>query len=146
MPVLTLVNEGKTIELPEGANLRKSLLSNGISPYRGKDKLLNCLGNGLCGSCRVEIVDGKNAPPMSDFEETSLLGLIPFYARQIPKNVRLSCRVSVTKDLVIKTHPVITIDWKMTKQRLLMLGIWTLFGGTFMVVLVRLLIEIATGR
>lgn len=146
MPVLTLVNEGKTIDLPEGANLRKSLLKNGISPYSGKDKFLNCLGNGLCGTCRVEVVDGKNAPPMTDLEESSLLGLIPLYARQVPKNVRLACRIIVNKDLSIKTHPVVTIDWKMTKQRLLMVGIWTLFGGIFLAVLVRLVIEIATGR
>ena len=68
MPVLTLVNEGKTIEVKEGENLRKVLLKNGISPYVGKDKFLNCWGFGLCGTCRVEVVDGKGAPPMSPRE------------------------------------------------------------------------------
>ena len=146
MPVLTLVNEGKTIEVPEGSNLRKSLLKNGISPYIGKDKLLNCLGNGLCGTCRVEVVDGKNAPPMSALEEFSLIGLAPFYARLIPKNVRLACRISVMKDMSIKTHPAVSIDWRATRERLMMTGIWVLFGGTFLTILVRLLVEIATGR
>ncbi len=146
MPVLTLVNEGKTLDVPEGANLRKSLLKNGISPYIGKDKILNCLGNGLCGTCRVEIVDGKNAPAMSALEESSLTGLVPFYARQIPKNVRLACRISVMKDMAIKTYPPVSIDWRVTKERLMMTGIWLLFGGTFLAVMVRLLVEIATGR
>ncbi|MBI3765418.1 MAG: (2Fe-2S)-binding protein [Ignavibacteriales bacterium] len=146
MPVITLVNEGKTLEVVERANLRKALLKNGISPYVGKDKFLNCLGNGLCGTCRVEVVDGKGAPPMSPLEEASLLGLVPLYARQVPKNVRLACRIDVTKDMSIKTYPVITIDWKLTKERLTLATIWTIFGGTFLFVIARLLYEIATGR
>src|SRR5260221_6241896 len=118
MPVITLVNEGKTFEVAEGTNLRKALLKKGVNPYVGKDKFLNCLGNGLCGTCRVEVVDGKGAPVMEGMEEVALAGLIPFYARQIPKNVRLSCRINLTKDIAIKTHPVITIDWTLTKERL----------------------------
>jgi ferredoxin len=146
MPVLTLVDEGKTIDVPEGTNLRKALLKNGISPYHGKDKLLNCLGNGLCGTCRVEIVDGKNAPPMSDLESASLVGLAPFYARLAPKNIRLACRISVGKDLAIKPAPAIAIDWKVTRERLMMTAIWGLFGGCFLAVVGRLLLELATGR
>ena len=145
MPVITLVNEGKTIETSEGANLRKVLLKNGISPYLGKDKYLNCLGNGLCGTCRIEIVDGKGVSPMSSREEMALLGLTPFYARQIPKNVRLSCRMSVTKDMTIRTYPKIDPDWKLTKERLTLTAIWTFFGGIFLLVMIRLLIEIARG-
>ena len=145
MPVLTLTNEGKTIEVPEGANLRKVLLKNGIRPYIGKDKYLNCLGNGLCGTCRVEVVDGKGAPSISPREEMALLGLTPFYARLIPKNVRLSCRIDVTKDMTIKTYPMIGIDWQVTKERLALTAIWTFFGGIFFFVVIRLLVEIATG-
>ena len=146
MPVLTLVNENKTIEIPAGANLRKTLIQNGIRPYIGKDKFLNCLGNGLCGTCRVEIVDSKGAPPMSPQEDLALLGLTPLYARKIPKNVRLSCRIDVANDMTIKTYPKIEIDWQLTKERLSLTGIWTLFGGTFLFVMARLLFEIATGR
>ncbi len=145
MPVLTLVDEGKTIEVSEGANLRKVLLKNGIRPYVGKDNYLNCLGNGLCGTCRVEIVDGKGAPPISPQEDMALVGLTPFYARLIPKNVRLSCRINITKDMSVKTYPKIGIDWKLTKERLAMTTIWTFFGGIFLIVMVRLLIEIAKG-
>src|SRR5882762_5250096 len=131
MPVLTLVNEGKTIEVAEGANLRKTLLSNGISPYVGKDRFLNCFGNGLCGTCRVEIVDGKGAPPMTPLEESSLVGLVPIYGRSIPKNTRLACRINVTKDMTVKTAPSVSIDWQLTKERSAMTMIWTLFGGSF---------------
>ena len=146
MPVITLVNEGKTIEVEEGANLRKQLLKNGVNPYVGKDKLLNCLGHGLCGTCRVEIVDGKGAAPMSALEESALLGLAPFYARAVPKHTRLACRINVSKDMSIKTYPKVSIDWKLTKERAMMTVIWAFFGGILAFVLVRLLIEIATGR
>ncbi len=146
MPVITLVNEGKTIEVPEGANLRTTLLKNGISPYKGVEKALNCLGNGLCGTCRVEIVDGKNAPALSPQDELMLAGLMPFYARKVGKNVRLSCQTKVMKDLEIKTYPPVEMDKQLTKERLALTAIWTVFGGFFMFVIVRLLIEIATGR
>ncbi|TAK66507.1 MAG: (2Fe-2S)-binding protein [Bacteroidetes bacterium] len=146
MPILTLVNEGKTIEVPEGANLRKTLLQNGISPYKGLDKALNCFGNGLCGTCRVEIVDGKNAPPLSPQDELVIAGLLPFYARKTGKNVRLSCRINVTKDLEIKTYPQVEMDKQLTKERLALTGIWAIFGGFFFFVIIRLLYELATGR
>lgn len=145
MPVITLANEGKTLEVAEGTNLRKALLAGGISPYRGMDRFLNCFGNGFCGTCRVEVVDGKGAAPPSPKEQDALIGLAPFYGRAIPKNVRLSCQIAVTKDLTLKTYPQIAIDWKLTKERLAMTAIWGFFGGTFLFVVVRLLIEIATG-
>ena len=146
MPVITLVNEGKSIEVTEGANLRKALLKNGVNPYVGKDKLLNCLGHGLCGTCRVEVVDGKGAPAITAMEEAALLGLVPLYARAVPKHTRLACRIDVTKDMTIKTYPKAAIDFDLTKERLTLSAIWVFFGGIFTYVLVRLLIEIATGR
>lgn len=145
MPVITLANENKTLEVPDGANLRKALLGAGISPYRGIDRFVNCFGNGFCGTCRVEVVDGKGVAPPSPKEQDALIGLAPFYGRAIPKNVRLSCQIAVTKDLAIKTYPVIAIDWKLTKERLAMTAIWGFFGATLLFVVVRLLIEIATG-
>jgi ferredoxin len=146
MPVLTLVNEGKTIEVGEGTNLRTTLLKNGISPYIGKDKFLNCFGHGLCGTCRVEVVDGKGAPAMTPLEESALLGLAPFYGRSVPKNTRLACRIDVTKDMTIKTYPTVRIDPQLTKERATMSLIWTVFGGAFLFVMFILLREIATGR
>ena len=146
MPVITLVNEGKTFDAPVDANLRKVLIKNGISPYAGKDKLLNCLGNGLCGTCRVEVVDGKGASPIMPMEDAALVGLAPFYARLIPKNVRLSCRINITGDMSIKTYPTVTLDKKLTRERLSIAAMWLFFGGSFLAVMGRLLFELATGR
>ena len=146
MPVVTLVNEGKTIDVPEGTNLRAVMLKNGVSPYSGIDAVLNCRGNGLCGTCRVEVVDGKGAPAMSALEESALVGLIPFYGRLVGKNVRLSCRIDVKQDIAIKTNPPGGTDWALTKERAMMTAIWAFFGGSLLAVVGRLLFEIATGR
>ncbi len=146
MPFLTLQKEGKTIEVAQGANLRKTLLQHGISPYKGLDRILNCMGNGICGTCRVEVADGKGVSPMTPMEEAALVGFIPFYVRSVPQHVRLSCRIVVTGDVTVTTSPVVGIDRTLTKQRLTMLAIWSFFGGIFLFVVVRLLIEIATGR
>lgn len=141
MAVITLVNEGKTIEVPEGTNLRKALLKNGVSPYVGKDKILNCRGFGLCGTCRVEIVDGKGVPAMTDREEAALVGFIPFYARKIPKDVRLSCRINLNGDITVKTYPRIEIDPVLTKERLALTAIWTFFGGIFLLACILLVLD-----
>jgi len=125
----------------EGANLRKVLLKHGISPYIGIDRILNCRGLGLCGTCRVEIVDGKGIPPMSDREEAAMVGLTPFYARKIPKNVRLSCRINLNGDITVKTYPKVEIDPVLTKERLILTAIWTFFGGIFLLVFVLLVLD-----
>jgi ferredoxin len=145
MPHITIADSGKTIEVADGANLRRALLKHGISPYRGVNRILNCRGNGLCGTCRIEVIDGKGAPPMSSLEESALVGLLPFYARALLKNVRLACRITVTNDMSIKMNPHVSVDRKLTKERLILLAIWTIFGGAFLFVIIRLLIEIATG-
>jgi len=143
MPIINLVTEGKTLEVTEGTNLRKALLKHGISPYVGKDKILNCLGFGLCGTCRVEIVDGKGVPAMTDREEAALIGLAPFYGRKIPQNVRLACRINLTSDVTLKTHPKITIDWALTKERLAMTAIWAFFGLVFFASVGLLMLDMA---
>jgi len=83
---------------------------------------------------------------MTALEEAALLGLVPLYARAVPKNTRLACRIEVTKDMTIKTYPKVTIDPQRTKERLTLTSIWLVFGGVFMWFMIRMLIEIATGR
>ncbi len=135
MSVLTLVNENKTVEVPIGANLRQTLRFNKISPYKGIAKFINCRGEGLCGTCRVEIVDGKGVSSRKEDEESVLISSLPFYARKIEKNIRLSCQVSVTGDATIKTYPLVEIDKVETERLIIKSGIVALFtlmfGGTF---------------
>ncbi len=123
MPVITLSNEGKTIEVPVGANLRRALLNNGISPYIGIAKLVNCRGFELCGTCRVEVVDGKGASPRREDEEQTLISSTPFYARKIEKNIRLSCQTSVVGDITVKTYPKVVLDTVRTRAMMMKSGI-----------------------
>ncbi len=127
MPVITLANENKTIEVPAGTNLRRALLNNGVSPYIGIAKLINCRGFELCGTCRVEVVDGKGASPRREDEEQTLISSTPFYARKIEKNIRLSCQVSVTGDINVKTRPLVELDRARTIEMLIKSGISATF-------------------
>lgn len=135
MPVVHFVNEDKRVEVEDGANLRKVALRHGINPYKGFDKIFNCRGFGLCGTCRVEIVDGKGASPQTDREVSALRGLLPFYARKWGKDVRLSCRVEVKGDMQVRTYPEVSVDMEETKLRLATLAAVLVFGGGLVVIL-----------
>ena len=74
MPVIRFKREHLSVDVPDGANLRQVALDNGIEVYQGLDIVANCRGRGLCGTCRVEIVDGKGVPPMAQSEEVALVG------------------------------------------------------------------------
>ncbi len=141
MPVVHFVNEEKKIEVAEGANLRKVALQNGISPYRGLDKIFNCRGFGLCGTCRVEIVDGKGASPQTDREISALRGLQPFYARTWGKDVRLSCRIEIKDDMEVKTNPEVSIDMQETKLRLANFAAIVIFGGGLLIIIALILMD-----
>ncbi|MBS4027943.1 MAG: (2Fe-2S)-binding protein [Ignavibacteriales bacterium] len=131
MPNIVFVNEGKTIEAVAGSNLRKVAGKNNIQLYSGLDVLLNCRGNGLCGTCRIEVVDGKGVSPMKPIEEGSMMSWFPWMVRSVPKNHRLACQSELTNDCQIKTHPQYSIDKEATKERMQMFGIWTVLGGIF---------------
>ena len=74
MPTITFVNEKKEIQVPEGANLRKEALKVGVNLYHGfngigasLNRIFNCHGLGLCGTCRVLITKGmENTNPMTN--------------------------------------------------------------------------------
>jgi ferredoxin len=141
MPVVHFVNEDKTIEVDEGSNLRKVALRHGINPYKGKDRLFNCRGFGLCGTCRVDIIDGTGASPQTDREVRALRSLIPFYAREWGKDVRLSCRVEVKGDLKVKTYPEVSIDREETKIRLANFAAILIFGGGLLLMIGLILLD-----
>lgn len=54
-----------------------------------------CGGKGTCGKCKVQIIAGKAPPPCPEELEH-------FSDEELLKNVRLSCRLIPTDDLVIK--------------------------------------------
>jgi ferredoxin len=114
MPTVKFVNEKKSIEVPEGANLRKEALQHGVQLYPGIHRYWfgNCHGYGHCASCRVKVVKGEeNVSPQGWFEKLRLLlGPLTFFARLgNERTLRLACRTRVHGDCEVQTQP--TINW-----------------------------------
>ncbi len=108
MPKVTFVKEKKTIEVPAGSNLRKVAKKNGIQLYPFPHNYANCMGNGTCGSCRVNVKKGaENLSPQGFWESfTRFLNPIWFFARIGRENtMRLACQAQVNGDCEIETQP-----------------------------------------
>jgi ferredoxin len=90
---VTVLLEGETrvLYLVEGANLRKSLLEAGLSPYTKITKRLNCGGRGLCATCGVLIQEGSTAPQHWHDKLAHKFGY-----------PRLSCQVTISSDMTLK--------------------------------------------
>ena len=104
MPRVHLVREGRDLEVPEGGNLREALLSAGVEVYRTPDDLLNCRGNGLCGTCIVEARPGDALTPVTLKEKAKLW----MYG---DRPLRLSCQARVAGECRVFTQPQLTQGW-----------------------------------
>lgn len=104
MPTITLVREGRTLEVPEGANLRQALLDAGIDVYRDADGLINCRGNGLCGTCVVEI------EPMAALNEVTFREKAKIWQYE-GRPMRFSCQAKVYADCRVLTQPQLAQGW-----------------------------------
>jgi len=91
---------GETIEVDTGDNLRRALLDAGLTPHNGTAHYANCRGNGICGTCAVEIVAGDVAAPTR--KERRRLTLPP---HDLDSGLRLACQLPVEDDLVVRKHP-----------------------------------------
>lgn len=111
MPQVKFVKEKKTIEVPEGANLRKEARKQGIEIYKGIHRYLHCPGLGLCTTCQVRIVKGvENVSPQGAWEKCNMCNVvahpITFLARlDREKEMRLSCQTRVYGDIEVETKP-----------------------------------------
>ena len=93
MPTVVFKNWNKSVDCPEGANLRKLAKKNGISLYNGMAKVFNCRGLGLCGTCCVEVIPEERAGPKQYME------VLRFF--QIKGNLRLACMADVRGDIEV---------------------------------------------
>src|SRR5437667_3999758 len=108
MPKFVFVNDKKEIELPQGANLRMEAKKAGVEIYKGKDRILNCRGLGLCGTCRVLVKSGmENLNPKTFMEKVNfnLHPLTSFAYIGHEDEMRLSCQVQVNGDCSVVTQP-----------------------------------------
>jgi ferredoxin len=112
MPKVTFANEKKEIEVPAGANLREEARKNGIEVYKGMHRVLNCMGHGLCGSCKVLVKKGMENLSSKGWLERFTLATAPTTAMAIvghEDEMRLSCQCQVNGDCTIETRP--TFNW-----------------------------------
>lgn len=108
MPTITFVNEKKTVEVPAGSNLRKEAMKAGVQLYPFPHNMLNCMGFGLCTSCRVIVKKGlENCTHQSAFEKVSMItNPLTFFARLgHEKDLRLACQMQVNGDIEVVTKP-----------------------------------------
>jgi len=91
MPRVIFVDEGKSAELPAGKTLLAGALEMGVRISHV------CGGDGACGTCRVEVVDGWDhlTPPTPD--ETY---------KELDPPYRLSCQAKLTGDVIVKVAKI----------------------------------------
>ncbi len=140
MPVVTFSNEHRSVETEAGTNLRQFMLRVGVTPYQGFDQWTNCRGHNFCGTCAVELVDGKGASPRGQDEEATLIGNLAV-AHQVEKNFRLACQTTITGDVTVKTHPVRPFDRQKTKERVGLIAIAASFALIFGAMLLFLFLD-----
>lgn len=112
MPKITFVNEKVEIEVAQGANLRQEARKAGIAVYKGLNKVLNCRGLGLCGTCKVLVKKGMENLSPKNMREKINMNLHPLTMLATighEDEMRLSCQVQVNGDCSIETTP--SINW-----------------------------------
>lgn len=93
MPKITFVKNKAPLQVLEGENLMESLLASQI-PVAS-----SCNGEGICGKCRVKILEGSEfIPNPSDLELNTM------ERNQVEPGSRLSCQLIVHHDLKIDTE------------------------------------------
>ena len=124
MPIVKFVNEKKEIEVPQGAVLRAEAAKAGINLNKGLNgygetinKVMNCKGFGMCGTCRVLITrDMENTNPMTAREKIKFQTPIPTpFPDPVPclafvgneDTMRLACMTRVNGDIEVESGPEI---------------------------------------
>ena len=113
MPKVTFVKEKKEIEVPAGSNLRLEALKAGVSVYPPLNYYLNCMGMGLCGTCRVLVKKGMDNLNSKTLMERVNLNAHPLTMLAVIGNeneMRLSCQVQVNGDCTIETKPAFNMN------------------------------------
>lgn len=97
MPIVRFA--GRSIECPQGANLRQILLRARLPVYSRVARAIHCRGLGTCGTCAVQI-EGPVSEPTK--VENWRMGIPP---HQHARGLRLACQCSVLGDLTVTKYP-----------------------------------------
>jgi ferredoxin len=106
VPTINFVREGKKVQVEVGENLRYAALDNDIPLYckmAGFAKMINCHGNGLCGTDEVIVSPANNVNPPT-WQEKMNENIPPVGpVRQKYRGTRLACQVIVNGDIDVIT-------------------------------------------
>ena len=108
MPKVVFVNEKKDLEVTDGANLRQEAIKAGVQVYSGIHRYVNCMGNGLCGTCKVLVKKGMENLSPKGLLERFTLATSPTTMMSVighEEEMRLSCQVKIHGDCTIETKP-----------------------------------------
>jgi len=113
MPKVTFVKEKIELDVPAGANLREEARKAGINIYPGHARYLNCLGHGMCGTCKVLVKKGmENLSPKGVMEKINMtlhpLTMLASIGHE--DELRLACQVKVNGDCTIETTPEFNVS------------------------------------
>jgi ferredoxin len=99
---ITVNDQGKRLEIvvEKGANLRDSLVNNGVDVYRGTTAWTNCAGHQMCGTCIVDLTDGAQNTNRKSNDEDGTLNL-----QGCDPSCRLSCVSYVYGDIEVTVRP-----------------------------------------
>lgn len=124
MPTVKFIKEKKEIEVPEGANLRTEALKAGVylnagfvnNIGRSLNKVMNCHGLGMCGTCRVLITKGiENTNALTQrekakFKYVPLPDPLPLFAYIGHEDtMRLACTTRVYGDIEVESAPELNL-------------------------------------
>jgi len=92
MPTIKFVKNFPALTVPDGAILMEELLRANL-PVAS-----SCHGDGICGKCRIKIIEGA--------ENLSKIGSLEQLLRdrlRVPPEFRISCQTQVLGDITIDT-------------------------------------------
>lgn len=90
-----------TLTAPAGVNVRQLLVDNDINVYQSLTRWTNCKGKQLCGTCIVDIPQGREYTNRKSIDESSTL-------RENPDSYRLSCVTFAYDDVTVETFPPVS--------------------------------------
>ncbi len=106
MPVINFIDINRKATCVPGANLRLEAQKERYPVYKGIHMLLNCNGHGLCGSCKVAVIDGRTMP-RNAAEQKKLRG--------VPEPWRLACQLEVLDNITVTTDERLVAEYQKAK-------------------------------
>lgn len=121
MPTINFTKEGKSIEVPDGKNLREIMREMKLIPGPHVHSFP------MRNSCIVELNDAPKIGKRSETEESIIRGNFLF-AKKASPYTRLACMVSVNSDMNVATSPMLEKDPVETRARMKFLLTVSSFG------------------